>query len=76
MISVMAILGRNYIRQTTGSRGNAVVDKSPVQQFQVIFTAHLPTDIIKCLQEMLVQFVPMELCTKCSCGGHGVTGIS
>ena len=43
MISVMAILGRNYIRQTTVSRGNAVVEKSPVQHFQVIFTTHLPT---------------------------------
>jgi len=28
--------------------------------FQVIFTTHLPTDIIKHLQEMLVQSVPME----------------
>jgi hypothetical protein len=25
--------------------------------FQVTFTTHLPTDIIKCLQEMLVQSV-------------------
>ena len=28
--------------------------------FHVIFTTHLPTDIIKCLQEMLVQSVSME----------------
>jgi hypothetical protein len=28
--------------------------------FQVIFTTHVPTDIIKCLQEMLAQSVPME----------------
>ena len=27
---------------------------------QVIFTTHRPTDIIKYLQEMLVQCVPME----------------
>ena len=28
--------------------------------FQVIFTTHLPTDIIKCLQEMMVQPVPIK----------------
>ena len=28
MISVMALLGRNYIRRTTGGQGNAVVEKS------------------------------------------------
>jgi len=27
---------------------------------QVIFTTHLPIDIIKCLQEILAQSVPME----------------
>ena len=60
MISVMELLGRNYIRQTTGNRGNAVVEKSPVQNFQIICNTHLPKDITKCLQEMLVQSVAME----------------
>ncbi len=50
MISVMALLDKNYIRQTTVNRGNAVVQKSI--NFQVIFTTHLPTDIIKCLHEI------------------------
>jgi len=60
MISVMAIMGRNYIRQVTVSRGNAVVEKSPVHHFQVTLTTHLPTDITKCLQETCIQTVPME----------------
>jgi len=62
MISVMALLDRNYIRQTTVSRGNAVVEKSisSAPFFQVIFTTHLPIVIIKCLQEMMVQSVPIK----------------
>ena len=40
MISVMALLDRNYIRQTTVSRGNAVVDKSisSAPFFRLFFT--------------------------------------
>ena len=60
-MSVMELLDRNYIRQTTVSIGNTVVEKSsPVHHFSGYFTTHLPMDIIKCLQEMLVQSVPME----------------
>ena len=62
MISVNALLDRNYIRHTRVSRGNAVVEKSISSPpfFRLFFTMHLPIDIIKCLQEMLVQSVPME----------------
>ncbi len=62
MISIMTLLDKNYIRQTTVSRGNAVVEKSisSAPFFRLIFTTHLPIDIIKCLQEMLVQSVPVE----------------
>ena len=62
MISVMALPDRNYIRQTTVSTGSAVVEKSisSAPFFRLFFTTHLPTDIIKCLQEMLVQSVRME----------------
>ena len=62
MNSVMALLDRNYMTQTTVSRGNAVVEKSlsSAPFFRLFLTTHLPTDIIKCLQEMLVQSVPME----------------
>jgi len=55
----MALLDRNYMRQATVSRGNAVVRKSISTTFQVIFTKHLLIDIIQCLQEMLVHSVPM-----------------
>jgi len=50
-----------HIRQTTEQRhccGGEINLQCTV--FQVIFTTHLPTDIIKCLQEMLDQSVPME----------------
>jgi len=61
MILVMALLDRNYIRRTTVSRGSAVVEKSIFSApFFRLFSTHLPTDIIKCLQEMLVQSVRME----------------
>ena len=62
MILVMVLVGRNYMRQSTVSRGNAVVDKSlsSAPFIRLFFTTHLPTDIIKCLQDMLVQSVPME----------------
>ncbi len=58
IISVMALLDRNYIRQATASRGNAVVEKSISSA--PFFTSHLPIDNIKWLQEMLVQSFPME----------------
>ena len=57
MISVMALLARNYMRQATLSRNTARGGEINLQCtiFQVIFAKHFPTDIIKCLQEMLVQ---------------------
>ena len=62
LILVMALPDRNYIRQTTVSRGNAVVQKSipSTPFFRLFLTTHLSIDIIKCLQEMLVQSVHME----------------
>ena len=42
MISVMALLNRNYIRQTTVSRGNAVVEKSiSCAPFFRLFSPHI-----------------------------------
>ena len=58
MILVMVLVGRNYMRQSTASRGNAVVEKSI--SGAPFFTSHLPIDNIKWLQEMLVQSVPMN----------------
>ena len=61
MISVMALLDRNYIRQTSEQRqccGGRIILQCTI--FQVIFTTRLPTDIIKHLQEMLVQSVHVE----------------
>ena len=57
MISVMALLGRNYIRKNHSKQGQCC---SGEIKPQVIFTTHLPTDIIKYLKEMLVQSVPTE----------------
>ena len=42
MISVMVLLDRNYTRQTTANKGNAVVEKSiSSAQFFRFFTTHL-----------------------------------
>jgi len=62
MISVMALLDRNYIKTKHSQQRQCCGGEINLQCtiFQVIFTTHLPIDIIKCLQEMLVQSVPME----------------
>jgi len=62
MISVMALLDRYYTRQNHREQRQCCGGEINLlcSIFLVIFTKHLPIDIIECLQEMLVQAVPME----------------
>ena len=62
MISVNGTTGRKLYKKNHSEHRQCCGGQINLQCtiFQVIFTTHLPTDIIKCVQEMLVQPVPME----------------